>query len=281
MNGDGNFTGGATLYCKSLADGSKELSPSKCTVVAISDGTVNYYGVCGVIAKVTTADGEVVLGEVAHTTYDEINNALCPIGKVNETKCKFCTYIKYTIDGTEASAKEHDYALVGSITYESFYEMGYKTNKCECGAEKTNEEATENAIFACKGISVSLYPDKDGNYSITLGYFVDREAYSNYKNAGKTLAFGIVASAMSVTGACPLTFADGTVKPINEEKTIFAPQYTIAHDFVDVKVANISTALNGKELVMCLFAFDGETIYYMNEGEMAKEASPITINVGL
>ena len=158
--------------------------------------------------------------------------------------------------------------------------MGFKTNKCECGAEKTNETATENAIFAYKGISISQFPDKNGNYSITQGYFVDATAYKNYIDAGKTLSFGVVASAKSVTGACPLTVVDGEVKAINEEKTIFAPQYTIPHNYIDVKVTGISVSLNGNELIMCLFAFDGEAIYYMNEAAQGEEASSVVINVG-
>lgn len=275
-----SFRDGSTLYCKGLTDDSLVPSTSHCTIINISGGSIANYGVCGVVATVETADGDAVIGQVAHTTADSINNALCPIGKVNETKCKFCSYIKYTVDGNEVAPKEHDYVLIGSITYASFYEMGYKTNKCECGAEKANETATENAIFAYRGISVSQFPDKNGNYSITQGYFVDEIAYTNYINAGKTLSYGIVASAKSVTGTCPLTIVDGAVKAVNEAKTIFAPQYTITYNYIDVKVTSIPVSLNGNELVMCLFAFDGEEIYYMNEGAQAKEATAVVINVG-
>lgn len=277
---ENSFRDGSTLYCKGLTDDSRVPSTSHCTIIDISNGAIANYGVCGVIATVETTDGNVTVGEVSHTTFDEINNSLCPIGKVNETKCKYCTYIKYTIDGEEASAKSHEYVLVGSITYTNFYEMGFKTNRCECGAEKTNETATENAIFAYKGISISQFPDKNGNYSITQGYFVDATAYKNYIDAGKTLSFGVVASAKSVTGACPLTIVDGEVKAINEAKTIFAPQYTIPHNYIDVKVTGISVSLNGNELIMCLFAFDGESIYYMNEAAQGEEASSVVINVG-
>ncbi len=277
QDGEGAFKGNSTVYYKSLAEGSVTI---KCAAVQITDGAIYNYGACGVVATVETTDGNVTVGEVSHTTFDEINNSLCPIGKVNETKCKYCTYIKYTIDGEEASAKSHEYVLVGSITYTSFYEMGFKTNKCECGAEKANETATENAIFAYKGISISQFPDKNGNYSITQGYFVDAAAYKNYIDAGKTLSFGVVASAKSVTGACPLTIVDGEVKAINEAKTIFAPQYTIPHNYIDVKVTGISASLNGNELIMCLFAFDGESIYYMNEAAQGEEASSVVINVG-
>ena len=277
---ESGFRSGSVLYCKSLAEGSKVPGGTHCTIIDISSAKIDNYGACGVIATVTTADGDAIIGEVVHTTFDEINNALCPVGKVNETKCKFCSYIKYTIDGAEAEAKEHSYVLIGSIYYVSFYEMGYKTNKCQCGDEKANEVATENAIFAYKGISVSQFPDKNGNYSITQGYFVDDVAYKNYVNAGNNLSFGIVASAKSVTGVCPLAVVDGVVVAVNEAKTIFAPQYTIAHNYIDVKVVGITPELNGNELIMCLFAFDGEAVYYMNAEVQSSEADSVVINVG-
>ncbi|MBE6673935.1 MAG: hypothetical protein E7596_02385 [Ruminococcaceae bacterium] len=270
---------GINFYFKSLTTNTQF---SQANEIQITSGTYSNYGVCGFVANVVTADGNVTIGEVAHTTSDAIDNSLCPIGKVNVTSCKYCDYEAYSIDGVATEKKEHNYDLVGSISYTNFYEMGYKTTKCECGAEKDSDVATEAAIFVLKGISFSQYKDVNGNYSATQGYEINQEAYTAYINSGKTLKYGFVASIVAVTGKEPLKVENGTVSVVNENKTILVEQSKIAYNYFDIKVSGFNAGHNGTELVMCLFACDGESVYYLNKIEnenQSTSADTVIVNI--
>ncbi len=279
---NGSFRNGSTLYCYSLTDDSKVPDPNHCTTVNITSGTINSYGVCGFVANLVTAEGEVVIGEAVHTTSDAIDNSLCPIGKVSVTSCKYCDYEAYSIDGAATEKKEHNYSLVGSISYVNFYEMGYKTTKCECGAEMESDVATEAAIFILKGVSFSEYKDANGNYSATQGYEINQDAYNAYIESGKTLEYGFVASVADITGTQPLKVENGDVCAVNESKTIIVNQGKIAHNYFDIKISGFKAENNGVKLVMCLFTFDGEGVYYLNkitEENQATSADTVTVNI--
>ena len=279
---DASFTNGSTLYCYSLTDDSKVPSASNCTTITITDGVINNYGACGFAADVVTADGTVTVGEISHKTTTAIDNTLCPMGKVNVTLCQRCDYEAYSIDGAEVEKKEHNYTLIGSISYINFYEMGYKTTKCECGAEKNNDVATEAAIFILKGVSFSEYKDANGKYSAVQGYEINQASYSAYIASGKTLDFGFVASIAGVTGTQPLKVENGKVSAVNEAKTILVEQGRIAHNYFNIKVSGFSAAQNGLELVMCLFVYDGESVYYLNniDGKTQSTiADTVTVNI--
>jgi hypothetical protein len=99
-----------------------------------------------------------------------------------------------------------------------------------------------------------------------------------FVDGGYTLSFGIVVSAYNVTGATPLICENGEVTPLNPEKTIFTKQAELLHNYVDIKVTGISAANNGAELVVCMFACDGEGVYYLNEKSQSTEAETVTIN---
>ena len=281
-NSNGAFRNGSTLYCYSLAEDSKVPDPNHCTTVNITSGTINNYGACGVVANLVTEGGNVTVGEAVHTTSDAIDNSLCPVGQVTVTSCKYCDYEAYFVGGVATEKKEHDYSLVGSISYNNFYEMGYKTTKCVCGAEMESDVATEAAIFTLKGISFSEYKDANGNYSATQGYEINQEAYNAYINSGKTLVYGFVASVAGVTGTQPLKVENGDVCAVNEGKTIIVDQGKIAHNYFDIKISGFKAENNGVELVMCLFTFDGEGVNYLNkitEENQATSADTVTINI--
>ena len=265
------FCSGGTIYCKSIADGS---NTSKATVVNITGGTVNNYGVCGVIASVVTADGTVTVGEVNHTTSGVINNALCPVGKVTETTCKFCDYIAYSIDGEAVEKKEHEYTLVGSIVYENYFAKGFKTTKCECGDEQASENATENALFVWKGFSVSEQADANGCYSVTQGFYVDMEAIKAYAAIKTDFAFGVVAS---VGKESPISIVDGEV--VADSNVIFAPisknangELSVVHNYFDIKVTGIDESNLSTQIAFNGYVVDGGEIYYLHAGEMSETA---------
>lgn len=282
ITSDGSFKNGSTLYCYSFAEGSKQPDPNHCTTVDITDGVINNYGVCGVVASLTTAGGNVTVGEASHTTSDAIDNSLCPIGQVTVTSCKYCDYEDYSIGGVATERVEHNYSLTGSISYVNFYEMGYKTNKCECGAEKSNEVATEAAIFVFIGVSFSEYKDANGTYSAVQGYGINQEAYNAYIESGKSLEYGFVASIATITGTQPLKVENGKACAVNGEKTILVEQGKIAHDYFQIKLLGLKAEHNGIEAIMCLYVCDGESIYYLNkvtEEKQSTSADVITVNI--
>ena len=114
------------------------------------------------------------------------------------------------------------------------------------------------------GSSITEKPDANGKYSMTIGYAINRDAYNELCEY-ITLEFGFVVSAVSITGKEPLKLENGKACPVNVEKTIFVEQTRLVHRLVDIKVIGISPANNGMELVMTMFACDGEKITYLND----------------
>jgi hypothetical protein len=125
-------------------------------------------------------------------------------------------------------------------------------------------------IFAYLGVSTTEASDKNGKYSITVGYKVNYNSYNEYLEYGE-LEFGFVASLVSVTGNDPLTVIDKEVQAKNEAKTILAKLDTAVHDYLDIKVTGISAEMNGESLVLGLYAYNGEEITYLGD--------PVSINV--
>lgn len=264
---DVGFKGGSVLYCKGLAEGSKVPGGSNCTIINITGGTVNNYGACGVTANVITADGEVNLGTVTHTTSGEIDNALCPIGKVLVTSCKYCTYKYYSVDGTEVEKKEHSYDFVGAIVYESYFDMGFKTTKCECGAEKASDVATELALFIDYGYSCTTQAI-NGKYSVSQFFGINKEAVLAYSEAtGKSFEYGVVVSSVSN----PLSEENSAL--IEQGKTYLTDGRIFANDYVSVTVTGFTDGENGtvnnldRQIAFCIFVKDGERVAYLDNGE--------------
>ena len=134
-------------------------------------------------------------------------------------------------------------------------------------------------IFTYLGISTSTYTDNDGKYSVSVCYKIDREAYGEYISYS-ALSYGLVASALSVTGNQPLKVVNGQVVAQNSEKAYVTVQDKLQHEYVVLKVSGISATQNGAKLILSLFVFDGESIYYLNEHNQGKSADPVAVNVG-
>ena len=257
---ESSFKSGSTLYCKSLTEDSRVPSASNCTIINITSGTVNNYGVCGIVANVTTADGEVTVGTVTHTTTEAIDNALCPVGKVLVTDCKFCDFIEYTVDGEAVEAKEHIFDLengtIGSIVYDDYFSMGFKTVLCaDCSAEQALDTATEEALFVSKGISAKVFGDDIG---IIQGYEINRVAIGEYKKFATNFDFGILAYAnKSGSAVAP--------KP-GEEKVVDVVFDEMANDYIEIMLTGVPAEQGDVALVFCIYAVKDGKYYYLNDG---------------
>ena len=257
---ESGFVNGSTLYCKGLAEGSKVPGGDKCTIINITDGTINNYGLCGFTANVTTADGVVNLGSVTHTTSGAIDNTLCPVGKVEVTSCKYCTYKTYSVDGENVEKKEHSYVLVGAIAYENYFELGFKTSKCECGDEKAATEATEAPIFIDYGYSATE-GDINGTFAMSQFYGINQEALEAYKAAtGNTIEYGLVAAADSD----PITnLENGT---LDSKKVFVTNADSIALSCFGMRVCGITEEKSDAKIAFCAYIKDGDKLFYLDDG---------------
>ena len=277
ITGDGNFKGSSTVYYKSFAEGSKSLG---CETVQITDGTAYNYGACGIIAKVTTADGEnVTVGTVSHTTVDAIDNTFCPVGKVLVADCKYCDYVAYYVDGEEVEKKEHEYNLVGAIAYTSYFELGYKTTKCECGAEKASDIATESAIFVDYGYSYTEVAI-NGSFSMSQFFGINQGALAAYIEAtGNTFEYGLVVSVSDN----PLAEENSDLIALN--KTFITTQNKFKHDYFAINVSGIKDGTEEgtkdtreKALTFCAYVIDNGKVYYLDDGKTLEVATQKSYN---
>ena len=255
---------GSVLYCKELTN---TTNPTNVTINKLSNGTINNYGACGVVADLILEDGsQVSVGEVVHTTIDAINDLYCPKGKVTETTCKYCDYVAYSVDGEAVEKKEHSYVLVGSITYTDYFQMGYKTNKCECGAEKSADEATEMALFIDYGYSATEEAI-NGKYSMVQVYGINDTAYKAYVEAGNTLEYGLVVSVVNN----PLDESQSDLIATN--KTYIAKQSFIAHDYFEIGIVGIGEGQTDARLTFCAYVIDNGEVFYLDGGKTLTEAT--------
>ena len=49
--------------------------------------------------------------------------------------------------------------------------------------------------------------------------------------------------------------------------------------FGDVKMSGLTSKANGKELIMCIYVFDGENIFYLCENGQGTKATGTVISV--
>ena len=263
ITGDGNFKNASTLYCKGFAEGSKTFGASDCTVITITSGTINNYGACGFVA---IADGTEV-GTVAHTTTDAIDNALCPVGKVNVTTCKYCTYKAYSVDGESTEAKAHTYTLDGSIVYTDFFQMGFKTTMCECGAELASETATEAPLFESLGYSACTYSK---GLSITQGFKVNDSAIEAYKAYAPDFTFGVLATVNNKGEA---------YAPSLESENVVSKEFAqIVNDYIDIKVTGIPADKADALVVLCAYVKVGGKTLYLDNGVCGETVVGISYN---
>ena len=266
-DGERGFKSASTLYTYGLTEDSKVPKESEATIVNITSGSIYNYGACGIVGEVYVSDEKIVIGKVVHTTVDAINNAFCPIGKVLETSCKFCEYAVYTVDGEEVEKKAHTYDMVGKIVYESYFDMGFKTLMCECGAEDVVDEATEQALFIDYGYSCTEAAI-NGKYSVSQFFGINRSAVDAYIAViGVDFDFGVVVSSVGN----PMDESNSSL--IAQGKTYVSSSNAIKHDYVVVNVTGFTDGENGtvnnldRQLAFCLYVIDGERISYLDNGE--------------
>ena len=148
----------------------------------------------------------------------------------------------------------------------------YDCERC-LNAEGSYEEIA-NPIFESYGYSVSTYLDKP---AMTQGFYVDYEAFENYRKVLPSFTFGIVIAG-NPTGEEKqvLEVENGTVKTAG--KAIFADMNIEDMSCFDMKVCGISDNNKSKNMIMCAYVFDGNSIKYIDDGGMTDSVVGRTYN---
>lgn len=144
------------------------------------------------------------------------------------------------------------------------YKNGYIANGeriTACSNEGCNHKLVEkvDAIFTYLGFSFG----KDDSVSICLGYTVNDKAKAEYELYNSALEFGVVGYVPNANES-PLEVVDG-------KATAKAPKHTVLAELTkeeNLKAFDfVITGFNGNtdiNLVMCAYACDGESVYYLN-----------------
>lgn len=272
-------TAGSVLYAKSLPNDASEYG-SNVTVNMISDGYATY-SVCGVTATVTLASdsSEVTVGEVKHQYSDELNNDLCPIGKVYVHTCITCGTSYITVDGEPVqSAPSHDYdlengAVVVGINYNGNY-FGKGTQRVKCAScESVADGAKVDAIFVYAGYAYTIDP-MTGAISITQSYKLNRAVYTEYKDV-LDISFGVVVA--TETGAPDVN------KPVDEtgnQKIKVTDLTNTQMQFArfEIKVSDIVSANANVGIIACAYVTQNGTTCYLTNGASTETADYKTVN---
>ena len=184
------------------------------------------------------------------------------------TVCIICE-----VDFAEA---EHNYIL--TIDYsKGFLASGVKSQSCqnpECTVSMDNVDISP--IFVSLGISMSTF--EGSVISVVQGYAINRDAYTEYVSNVGTLNMGLVIAAKRIAGDEPVV-VNGSSFDTTSEKAILITDGLLANDYLEIKVVGISAANSGEELVMCMFAYDGEKVVYFHNGSESTKAGAVVIDV--
>lgn len=203
-------------------------------------------------------------------SYEEWENEGSPKGKrivYGYNVCQAFYGGSHALTGTETVSVKDFYSNIS---------VGDFCTRPDCGLGITNK--TIAPIFECLGTSVSEYKDLNGNYSISVFYKVNDAAYNEYLQYG-TLSFGLVASSSAASGNQPLTVTEGKVTPVIKEKTHVVAQNKFAHDYVVLRVSGITPAHSGTSLVLSMYVYDGNNIYYLNEKSQDLTAEYMVVSI--
>ncbi|MBO4982846.1 MAG: leucine-rich repeat protein [Clostridia bacterium] len=197
------------------------------------------------------------------------------------------SYTVYTKDGSEErTTAQRELPLsevhvlgttLADINYkEGIIALGTKEYFCALCTVATVEEAepTADAIITCYGYSACTY----GNLGIVQSYGINHVAYNEYKAVNPSFAIGAVVMAnYSNEEAQPLTVENGGVKEINE-KVVLVKFNLSANDYFEIKVTGFNDTQKDVNIVFCAYAFDGENVAYIENGNSAQGAVGRTYN---
>ena len=155
---------------------------------------------------------------------------------------------------------QHELFLAISFGENGYFSASCATESCSvCKTVTMKEDIGE--MFVDYGYSATEAPI-NGSYSMSQFYGINRDAIEQYKNiVNEDFEFGFVVAANSDPFGA---LANGT---LSEDKIFVTEERFFAYDYVSVKVSGISDANKDKAVAFCIFAIDGEEIYYLDGGK--------------
>ena len=211
---------------------------------------------------------------VQKSTYHKLTNATVSLWESGRTTDSYVPQsgwaIVYGYSACDAFyGGEHMFTGVDSAKVIDFFteiKVGDMCTRRDCGVGTVS--AVIEPIFENLGFSVSEKADKNGKYSIALGYKINHQAYGEYLEYGY-LKYGFVIG-MVDSEREPVSVINGIITA--REGAYAIDSSLFAYNYADLKLVGVGENNNGKELVMCMYAFDGVKIKYLNEN--------VVINVG-
>ena len=176
--------------------------------------------------------------------------------------CANATYaqIKKTVEFSETGFKHVAEAENTGVHYENYFENGYNTHKCFCGAEFNEDEAALAPVFESKGYSVF---EVSGSYSMTQGFAVN---FDMLKLLGEQVDYGVLACVNSSEDAC--------APELNG--AIFASLKEYACNMFEIKVINIPSDKLDTNIIFCAYVKVGEKIYYLDNDTTSEALTGIS-----
>ena len=272
ITGDGDFRGeNGVVYYKSLAEGSK--TPS-CTSVQMTGATVQNYGLCGVVANVTTASGNVTVGTVDHDYEGVADQTVCPAGSLVIYTCAGCkdSYreeLENYKGGTHVFDRTNGATVVDVIFgAESYFGEGVVVVKCANCDAQANDEEKVGALFIADGYSIPEYGTTD---CISHTIRVNKANIARYEElTGNTVNYGITAG-VKTSISNPIS--------IKNDKVV-ANDYAVSADMTGTEYTKLVikiTGLTKNDQISCnayiVFNVDPTKIYYLCDDEVLTEAA--------
>lgn len=225
------------------------------STAGVSGGATIYY---------CNADGNT--NHLTETSVDMMAGCEVNAAKVISCFCGFET--RQEVAGT-ALSHNYDYlkgdATLVSFTYTSYFENGTKIVACANCRE--NCEFVTPILFVWKGYSASTYGD---TYSVVQGFYIDRDALSQYMVYAPDFDFGIIATGNANGGA---------IKPqIGADKVFIAVFDNSVTSYFDVKVTGITEERRNSNIVFCIYVLDGGKMYYLDNEKTGEDVVGISYN---
>ena len=248
---------------------------------ATTKGGIDYPGytiVYGIPHKYTEGNSEPTCTADGSTGY--VTD--CPCGVV--TEAVYRTYVgcvttsdqynESTISVSVIPALGHDKgALVDTLFENGYLATGVARYDCTRCENNGYYEETLSAVISCLGYSVCEF---DQNAAIVQGFSIDEYVLDVCKSANAGFTYGIVVGGnLSGETQYPLTIQNGEI--VAQSGVMLLP-ITADFDCIDIKLLGISDTWKDKNMIICLYIFDGVSIKYADNGVLSSGVTGITYN---
>ena len=159
--------------------------------------------------------------------------------------------------GQVAIREDAEHVLVINTEFgaNGYFSASTACEKCSV-CDTVAREDSFDALFVNKGVSAKTFGD---DIALVQGYEINKAAIGAYRNYVADFDFGILAYANNGGTACQ-------PKP-GEDKVVDIVFDNMANDYIEVKLTGVPQGYEDVKLVFCAYVTEGESIYYLDDGE--------------